>query len=259
MRSLFLSVLIAACAVGASPLLDQRHAHAQESRNFVASLNCGGDGAHSPTLTTAATFWIPRRPDLPAGTQQVWIDLSLFNNNFSRGSFIGTGAFVPEDETQQFDWLNVVPARRHFYRLNALTPGGWVEVGRGEFDTPDCRNVGNFQCQTNGVLRVVFLFTDAPAIANGSVREPLSQWIDLSLFNNFAPGTFIGAGPFPGTFPGPFRTTFEWEGIVPLRVHYYRMNTHYGGPTWAEHPGRRGSFFSLDCRGLPPQPPFHGD
>jgi hypothetical protein len=148
-----------------------------------------------------------------------------------------------------------VPARRHYYRLNALTPAGWIEVGRGEFDTPDCRNVGNFYCETSGRLRVVFLFDDAPVVTNGGTHTPQAQWIDLSLFNNnFAPGTFIGAGPFPPRFEGPFRASFEWEGIIPQRVHYYRFNTQYSGNLWAEHVGR-GSFSSLDCRGLPSPAP----
>jgi hypothetical protein len=250
--------------VTAAPSAGAPAARAQEARNFLPFLNCVNavapeTGAVVHT-SVAASFWIPRRADLPAGSQQLWVDLSLFNNNFAHGTFLGAGPFAPTDQTQQFDWEGLVPARRHYYRLNALTADGWFEVGRGEFDTPDCRNVGNFQCETDGDLRVVFLLDDAP---DGRFGEhsfaPQSQWIDLSLLNNnFAPGTFIGAGPFPARDPGPFRASFEWEGIIASRVHYYRVNIHYGSVNWREY--ARGSFFSLDCRGLPsPAPPFHGD
>jgi len=47
------------------------------------------------------------------------------------------------------------------------------------------------------------------------------QWLDISLFpNGFAPGTFIGIGPFSED-----RASFDWDGLVPGRIHYFRVNT----------------------------------
>jgi hypothetical protein len=46
------------------------------------------------------------------------------------------------------------------------------------------------------------------------------NWMDLSMQpNGFAPGTFVGIGPF-GAFDG-FGT---WSGLLPGRVHYLRIN-----------------------------------
>ncbi|OGY22099.1 MAG: hypothetical protein A2113_02730 [Candidatus Woykebacteria bacterium GWA1_44_8] len=47
------------------------------------------------------------------------------------------------------------------------------------------------------------------------------QWLDISLFpNDFAPGTYIGIGPFL-----PEAASFIWGGLMPGRVHYLRVNT----------------------------------
>jgi hypothetical protein len=252
----FSLIFVAAVALGSTGG-GAPEVRAQEGRNFVASLNCTFQvvpetGEVSET-NVIASFWIPRRVDLPAATQQVWIDLSLFNNNFARGTFIGAGAFLPEEGTQQFDWFGLRPARRHFYRLNALTPGGWVEVGRGVFDTPDCRSVGQLVCGGGGDQSVLFALHSTPF--GDGLPMAREQWIDLSLFNNnFARGSFIGAGPFNAHPAGPFGETFQWNDILPGRMHFFRMNAYYGGTRWVEV--ARGSFLSLDCRGLPsPAPP----
>lgn len=47
------------------------------------------------------------------------------------------------------------------------------------------------------------------------------QWLDLSLFpNDFAPGTFVGIGPF-----SPKIGQVTWDGLMPSRTHYFRVNT----------------------------------
>lgn len=67
-----------------------------------------------------------------------------------------------------------------------------------------------------------------------------SQWIDLSLFNNgFAGGTFVGVGPMPG-----FQEVLVWQGLLPGRTHYYRINTFAVGG-W--HPTDAYSFTTRLC------------
>jgi hypothetical protein len=61
-------------------------------------------------------------------------------------------------------------------------------------------------------VRAWFLWT--PSLAGG-------QWLDVSFIgNNFAPGTFAGAGPFPaGTWGHP------WDGLAQGLTHFARVNT----------------------------------
>ena len=48
-----------------------------------------------------------------------------------------------------------------------------------------------------------------------------AQWVDLSLSNNgWAPGTFIGIGPF-----GAFDGAGTWSGLQPGLLHFLRINT----------------------------------
>src|SRR5689334_8200587 len=47
------------------------------------------------------------------------------------------------------------------------------------------------------------------------------QWLDLSTFDNdFAPGSFIGVGPMPGS-----QNVFTWSGILTGVAHVWRVNT----------------------------------
>lgn len=48
------------------------------------------------------------------------------------------------------------------------------------------------------------------------------QWVDLSLFDNrWSWGTFLGAGPLPGS-----AGTWFWDGLLANTTHYYRINAH---------------------------------
>lgn len=248
---------VATLAMAPSPVA------AQEPRNFVFSMNCTYERGLFRTDTrlpmhdyeAEAAFRIPSRAQAGPAVQEIWIDLSRVNNNFAPGTFIGAGPFIPGANVNEFVWHDLIPRPRHYYRLNALTPGGWTELGRGVFDTPDCIDVIGQLCQLDGTLVVDFGLLDGPPRAGSDEQtvRAVEQWIDLSLFNNgFAPRTFVGAGPFPGAFPSSDEAHpggFAWVGIVPGRTHYYRINTLYDDGRW--RPSFGGSFLSLDCRGLP--------
>jgi hypothetical protein len=78
----------------------------------------------------------------------------------------------------------------------------------------DGPGIFKFDCVGSGPnsVRVTFLWTPS-----GGGR----QWVDLSIFgNNFAPGTFIGAGPFQ-----PRSWGFIWSGLLQGTTHYARVNT----------------------------------
>jgi hypothetical protein len=228
-----------------------------DSRNFVEYMECAPDGV-------AVTFAIPGRTELDARfgrlPDEIWIDISLFNNNFVRGTFLGAGPFVPQSEAAAFfRWQGVDIARAHWYRLNARFGGSWTEVGRGAFETPNCGPVRFVGCDAvsgdTPANHVRFAIAPASPIPPRSPRE---QWLDLTLRasplnpmldDGFPPGTFIGAGPFPSTGAG-----FEWDGILPGLRHYYRQTTRYflrvtDPDVWVTQ--FSGSFVSLDCRDRP--------
>ncbi|MEX2224973.1 MAG: hypothetical protein WEB52_00835 [Dehalococcoidia bacterium] len=254
-------VLLGAAVMGPAGA-DRAWAQSAPPDNFVSGIDCPGDtGAQ-------ARFRIPGTDDLRlkfgAVPDAIWIDISLFNNNFAPGTFLGMGPFVPEVglTTQVPRWWNLIPAETHYFRLNARFGNEWREVGRGSFETPNCQFIGEYACFGDGTSQVTFRLAPAFLTPDRPVQQ---QWIDLTLFasprnplldNGFPPGTFIGAGPFP-----PSGTVFEWRGIVPARRHFYRVNLLHGGPPligaadqW--EPFFSGSFVSLDCRDLPRlQPP----
>jgi hypothetical protein len=227
---------------------------------FVERMDCD---AGAPSVV----FAIPGQRQFGRVPDAVWIDISLLNNNFAPGTFLGAGPFtVDHDLATFFRWERLAVAP-HFYRLNGLVGGRWSEIGRGSFETPNCGPVRFIGCDpvsgetaTNHVH-----FAVAPA---GPIppRTPREQWFDLTLQANprnplldggFAPGTFLGAGPFP-----PEGTMFEWQGIAPGRRHYYRQNTRYflrpaDPDTWVTQ--FSGSFVSLSCAGRPERSPTRID
>ena len=64
-----------------------------------------------------------------------------------------------------------------------------------------------------GSIAVTFSWPETPGA--------LQTWLDLSLFDNgFASDTFVGVGPLT-----PETLWFEWDGLLPGRTHYIRVNT----------------------------------
>ena len=65
------------------------------------------------------TFGIPTPP---LGTTATYIDISLQDNGFLPGTFVGQNARrVPRN----FTWSGILANATHIYRINNLTPVGW--------------------------------------------------------------------------------------------------------------------------------------
>jgi hypothetical protein len=84
---------------------------------------------------------------LPDGTVQVsltwnpvngpiaqWVDLSLADNGFAPGTFIGE----PAGLVGAFTWSGLIPGRMHFLRVNGFTGIGWQPLPRNAFVTTTC-------------------------------------------------------------------------------------------------------------------------
>ncbi len=52
-----------------------------------------------------------------------WIDLSLSNNGFGYGTFVGIGPVAPNANSQP--WGGLLPGYTHYLRVNTLTQYGW--------------------------------------------------------------------------------------------------------------------------------------
>jgi hypothetical protein len=224
-------------------------AGAARPMNFVVSQSC-------PVAYTEPTvaFAIPGAGDLAAldaaGAQQIWLDLSLFDNGFAPGTFAGAGPFGPRASAFEFHWPGIDKNRVHYYRLNALRNGQWIELGRGVFEAVNCWGIEGIRCQPGGTVSVQFGISPA---YSSQARPALQQWLDLTVManhrspaihNGFLPGTFVSAGPFPVS-----ATHFTWAGIAPGLRHWYRKNVLYADGRWDQVYG--GSFLPLDCRSLP--------
>lgn len=93
-----------------------------------SSQSCGSNGRIDVTFR-----WTPSPSFL---AQQQWVDLSIFNNGFIRGTFIGTGPFPLA--TAAFTWYGLLPSTTHYWRVNTLVSGTWTPSAGYEFTTGRC-------------------------------------------------------------------------------------------------------------------------
>ncbi|MGB6836228.1 MAG: hypothetical protein WBF66_00810 [Dehalococcoidia bacterium] len=189
----------------------------------------GAQVPYLPSVSQTCSIATPGRaavtfnwPAPPPGAIQQWLDLSLFNNGFVPGTFVGVGPFGPQ--TTSFTWQGILPGLTHYYRLNVLYPDGWHPSATGYFVScePGKAALGDVRqfCTPQGVE---VTFNWSPTTPPGTV-----QWLDLSLSDNgFVPGTFVAAGPLSGN-----ASSFVWNGLAPGRTHYWRVNTLHLSLGW---------------------------
>jgi hypothetical protein len=166
-----------------------------------------------PDGTVRVTFgWTPSYGD------SQWLDLSLSDNGFAPGTYVGVGVFG--SLTGTFTWDGLTPGRTHFARVNTHIFLAWEPSQTSRFVTRTCARSSAAQLSSASPEQCnAMTFQWAPANPEG-----LLQWIDLSTANNgFAPGTHAQAGPFSGGVSG-----FYWPGLRQGTRHYWRVNTWTG-------------------------------
>lgn len=172
---------------------------------------CAGNSA------TATFIWTP-----VVGAINQYLDLTLADNGFGPGTFLGAGPLDPA--TNQIFWNGLVAGQPHFWRVNALTAGGWLTSATGAFvpcGAPATRQI-NYVCTGNGRANVTFNWA-------ASAPPAITSYLDLTIFDNgFAPGTFVGTPVGNGQ-------SLTWPGILANTTHYWRINglltTGWGGST----------------------------
>ena len=204
----------------------------------------------APNMTVVAVF----RWDAPApGAIVQWLDLSLFDNGFESGTFIGVGPISPAGPGT-FTWQGIWPDLPRFYRINTLYADGWRSSATGSFRSRSCalahvdfRTVLGpviQQCDAqSGRVTAEFNWEPGSLSPGEPVQLQEAQWIDLSLFDNgFAPRSFVGAGPLPGD-----ARSYVWKGLAAGKVHYWRVNGRGSGPSFAWRPSAAGIFLTVPC------------
>jgi lipoprotein-anchoring transpeptidase ErfK/SrfK len=150
-----------------------------------------------------------------AGATQQWVDLSVQDNNFAAGTFVGYGPL--DGKATSVSWSNLEPGTAAFWRVNARTPSGWVTSETGTF--VPCGNAAplaaaKITCGVDDNATVQFRWAPTSLSAK-------SQYLDISTSDNgFAPGTFYSAGPF-----SPDASTYSWPNIAGESTHYFRINS----------------------------------
>ena len=115
----------------------------KESASGTFVSNCGGGNGLPPSTigvqqtcdaagaTVTVTFkWAANS----AGSQ--WLDLSMQNNGFAPGTFVGAGP-VPSGQGS-FTWPGLAKGGTHYWRVNTLTATGWRSSDTGAFTTLSC-------------------------------------------------------------------------------------------------------------------------
>lgn len=201
-----------------------------QQRSSAAGATLGLPGAVCEGNSAAVTFaWTP----LSSGVQQQWLDISLHDNGWEPGTFIGAGPLAPGVST--YTWRGIASGLPHVWRINSLTAAGWVVSETGTF--VPCGGpallYGPLACA--GANAVVD-FRWAPMSAPGGF-----QWLDLGFDPNFAPGSFVGRGPL-----APNANGLRWEGIQANVIYFFRVNALGIDGHW--HTSQTGSF-SAPCSG----------
>lgn len=174
--------------------------------------------------TANVTFsWTP-----VANAEVQYVDLSLANNNWAGGTFIGFGPLT--GNTNSIQWNGLVAGQTHYWRVSAGLPGtGWVFSNTGSFTPcgPQAPLGGTTYLCTGGGRATVFWNIPSPGF------QPLLTYVDITIFDNgFAPNTFIGSN-------ATGQQQFNWTGILANVPHYWRVN-HLGPSGWTA--GGVGSF-----------------
>jgi hypothetical protein len=243
LRVSILAVLMAFAVAGsayfvASP--GKTEAAAAYNINVVGQ-TCTGDGYVRINLAWGAPM---------EGAQ--YVDLSLSNNGWAPGTFVGIGPFGAYDGSGV--WAGLVPGALHFLRINTVNPFGWSPSQTISFVTrADCANFISYnpvmlpfrpsvfsqECLPDGRVRV-FFNTGAAANPGFGQFTPSVMFADVSVLDaRFIPGTFIGYGEI-----APAIGSFWWDGLMPNRTHFFRLNG-WGPGGWL--PSQPLSFTTIAC------------
>jgi hypothetical protein len=200
---------------GTSP----RTASADGATLNFPSASCGNG-------TASVSFsWTP-----VSGATMQFLDLSIFDNGFAPDTFLGS-PLAPNQST--LVWNGILTDTAHVWRVNALTPSGWVTSATGAFvacGTPRALGVSP-ACQNRNLTTGNFRWA-------ALTPAPVTQYLDLGWDPYFSPGSYYGSQQTPTT------SSVSWPNIPANITQYYRINALTADGVWHSSPA--GSFIG-DC------------
>jgi hypothetical protein len=149
------------------------------------------------------------------------VDISIFDNGFAPGTFIGSNA----DGVSSLRWDGILTQTPHVWRVNSLIGGQWVASGPGAFVA--CGSP--FPLQVNPVCQDRNLHTADFRLAT-VIPQGTLQYIDLGWDPAFSPGSFYGLQVNPAA------GFHSWPNIPSNITQYFRMNTMTPDGVWHSSP-----------------------
>ena len=146
--------------------------HVPASRPILFDQHCS---SAQPGRVTVTLHWTPG----DAGPE--WVDLSLFDNGFAPGTFIGAGPLA--SGASSFIWDGLLERATHFLRVNTLTSIGWRPSAVVRFTTMSC---------TAHQPTVTLTFDDGGPAA-GAILDALDRYGVRAIF--FPTGVWANAHP----------------------------------------------------------------
>lgn len=174
----------------------------------AALLDAPNVNACTASNATVSFRWQPTQ----ASSVQ-WLDLSYRDNGFAPGTFGAHGPLTPTATSHT--WEGLQPGLTYFWRVNSLTPAGWITSATGSFVPCGGSTLlpGSITCEADGSATVRFRWS----VSTNSTQV---QWLDMSVFDNgFQSGTFVSAGPMH-----PSANEVIWPGISANTAHVFRIN-----------------------------------
>jgi hypothetical protein len=154
----------------------------------------------------------------PSGSGTQWLDLSIFNNGFAPGTFLGAGPLSPG--TNSLVWDGLITNTVHYFRVNTFNGSFWEPSPTASFTTPNCSvafsgatnlHLNAQACLANGYDRLDFGWTPS---------QQGIQFLDISTLNNNFNGGFTGLGPLP-----PSQNRLVLDNVGANVVVFVRVNT----------------------------------
>ena len=114
----------------------------------------------------------------PTAAEQ-WLDLSTVDNGWQPGTFLGNGPLHPA--TTSLTWPGLLPATRHFVRINQSYGAGlWDASATFYFDTQSCPAPASGQPGEADValalMQLAALALRGPAPMTGYSRAQFGRW-----------------------------------------------------------------------------------
>ena len=148
-----------------------RSCHAPASRPVLFEQHCGT----TPGTVSVTLRWTP------ADEGQEWVDLSVFNNGFAPGTYIGDGPLA--DGTDALVWSGLLERTSHTVRVNSVTAVGWHPGPPLQFTTMSCTTIAR---------KIVLSFDDGGDPASG-ILDVLDRYGVKAIF--FPTGIWSNAHP----------------------------------------------------------------